>query len=285
MNRHTEKSSVKLFRAKHSGFCFGVKRAIQISLSAAEKHKNIYIKGDIVHNDAVCRKIEKAGIKRVGSLDKMPDYSTFIIKAHGEGKKTYDIAKTKKLKIIDATCPYVHDIHKKAKHLEKNNYQVIIIGDARHEETKGIQGSIKNGIIIDSVIKAQRIKNQLKNKIGIVCQSTQSIKKVAAVIAKLSEYTDEMVFLNTICRPTRLRQKEVNKLASKHKAVLIIGSKKSANTKRLYQIAKEINRNSFWIASPKNFSKNKLSKFKSIGVIGGASTPPETLKEIENCLK
>lgn len=270
---------MKIYLAKHCGFCFGVKRAIKIARETAAKYKNVYIKGDLVHNEEVCREIEKSGIKRIGSLDELPAGSNVIIKAHGEPLKTYKEFETMDLNLVDATCPMVKDIHKKARELEEKGYQVVIIGDRNHEETKGILGNIKNGVILENKDEVGKFKENIKNKIGVLCQSTQTLENVASTVHQLAKHTEELLFINTICNPTRLRQKEIEELSSKCAAILIVGSKKSANTKRLYEAAKKINKNAFWITSDK-INKDSFRKFKSIGIIGGASTPVEVLQVI-----
>jgi 4-hydroxy-3-methylbut-2-enyl diphosphate reductase len=271
--------AMKIYLAKHCGFCLGVKRAIKIAKETAAKCKNIYIKGDLVHNEEVCRQIEKAGIKRMDFLDNLPAGSNVIIKAHGEPLKTYEMLKAAGLNIVDATCPMVKDIHKKARELEEKGYQVIIIGDRDHEETKGILGNVKHGVIIEDKDDVDKLVKNIKSKIGVLCQSTQTLENVAAVVHMLAKHTEELLFINTICNPTRLRQREIEELSSKCSAILIVGSKKSANTKRLYEAAKKINKNSFWIISGK-INGGSLRRFKSIGIIGGASTPVEVLQDI-----
>jgi 4-hydroxy-3-methylbut-2-enyl diphosphate reductase len=271
---------MKVRIAKHSGFCFGVKRAIQVARQAAAVHKNIYIKGELVHNQEVCRQIEKLGIRKVSYLAQVPRGAALIVKAHGEPAATYRAAKEKKIKIIDATCPMVKDIHKKAKEMEQAGFSVIIIGDKNHEETVGIVGNIQKGIIVENKCEAQRLKNRLGNKIGVVCQSTQNIDEVTATIASLAHHAQVLLFSNTVCQPTRLRQGEIENLAKNCNATLVVGSKNSANTKRLYSIAKKINRNTFWVNSAGDTNKEMFKKFKTVGIIGGASTPPETLEEV-----
>lgn len=270
---------MKIYKAKQSGFCLGVRRAIKIAKDAASLYPRVYIKGDLVHNEEVCREIEGRGIKKVANLNSIPPQAIFLIKAHGEPKKTYLEAKRKKLKIIDATCPMVKDIHKKVQELEKKGYRVVIIGDRNHEETKGIQGNINKGIIIETKDDLAKFKDKLKGKIGIVCQSTQDIENVSLIIGELSKLAKELTFINTICEPTTRRQKELNSLASRCEAVLVVGSKKSANTRRLYQLAKKINKNTFWVSNSSQIKK-KIKKFPSVGVIGGASTPDKVLEEV-----
>lgn len=279
-----EYTFMKVVTAKHSGFCFGVKRAIKIARESAKDCPNIYIKGDLVHNEKVCRQIERLGIKKIFSIEDLPDESTIIIKAHGEPLQTYNELRSKNLKIIDATCPMVKDIHRKAKETEDKGYQIIIIGDKKHDETKGIAGNIKQGIIIEKVSDVVALKKKIHKKIAVLCQSTQNIKDVSALVGELAKYAEELLFINTICQPTRLRQQEIKHLSRTCEAVLIVGSKKSANTKRLYQAAKKINNNTFWISSG-NIRKNRFIKFKSVGIIGGASTPMEVLEDISKELE
>ena len=273
---------MKIYKANFSGFCFGVKRAIQIAKESAKKFKNLYILGDLVHNENVYREIEKLGIKKVKSLKETPFSSFLLIKAHGEAKNTYQEARKRKLKIIDATCPRVKEIHQKTQELEKKGYQVVIVGDKNHQETKGILGNIKEGIVLGKENDLKKIK--LKKRIAVLSQSTQDIEKVAKITSLLLKNCEELFFVNTICVANRLRQKEVEKLAKKCKAVLVVGSRKSANTKRLYEKSIRLNKNTFWISKPK-IKKERFSKFTSIGIIGGASTPYDDLEKIYKILK
>ncbi|MBU0694002.1 MAG: 4-hydroxy-3-methylbut-2-enyl diphosphate reductase [Candidatus Omnitrophica bacterium] len=271
---------MKTYRAKHTGFCFGVKRAIQMAKETAASYKNVYIKGDLVHNEKVCRQIEKTGIKRVNSLKSIPKHATIIIKAHGEPYKTYQEAKLRNLKIVDATCSMVLDIHKKVRQLQDEGYQIIVVGDRNHQETKGIIGNTKGGLIVENNLDVDKLKGKIGKKVGVVCQSTQDIDKISQIISQLVRHTEKLLFINTICLPTRLRQEEIKKLASVCEAVLVIGSRKSANTKRLYRLGKKINKNIFWIDNPQKINKDKFDKFQSIGIIGGASTPGEILEKV-----
>lgn len=270
----------KITLAKYGGFCFGVKRAIELAEKSLLKNKDIFICGDIVHNELVSEKLKKKGLKKVSSLREIPKNKTLIIKAHGEGLSTYQEAKNKDLKIIDATCPMVADIHKKAKNLEKQGYLVVIIGDKNHDETKGIKGHLKNSLVVEKKDDIKTIKNKLRGRISVVVQSTQDIENVREIIFELIPLVKELVFVNTICLPTKRRQEEVQWLAKTNEAIAVVGSKTSANTKRLFLKASQLNKNTFWIKNNKDPQIKKLLSFNKIGIIGGASTPDETLKEI-----
>lgn len=276
---------MKITLAKHSGFCFGVKRALEIALETAGRTNKAYIKGDLVHNNEVSRMIEEKGIKKIHSLKEVPQGSILIIKAHGEPLRTYKECARRKLKIIDATCPMVKEIHRKAQDLEQKGYQVVIIGDRTHKETTAIKGNIKNGLVIEKPGEVAGCSDKLSKKIGVVCQSTQNRENVSRIVYALSKYAQELLFLNTICQPTRLRQLEIEHLAGTCKATLIVGAKHSANTKRLYQVAKKVNRNTFWIDSPDKIKSSLRNRFSSLGIIGGASTPQETLEEVYRRLR
>lgn len=278
-----EYTPMKICLAKHGGFCFGVQRAIKIAHETAANYTNVYIKGGLVHNELVCEAVEKKGIKKIDSLKAIPSGATLIIKAHGEPFETYCEAEEKHITIVDATCPMVKDIHKKAKEMETKGYQVIIVGDKNHEETRGILGNVKNGLVIESKDHLKGLKSAIEKKVCVVCQSTQNIENVSEIVGGLTRHTEELCFLNTICHPTRLRQEEIEKLAKTCAAVIVVGSKQSANTKRLYQVAKKINHNAFWVVAD-NIKKEKFRGFKTIAIIGGASTPQDTLKSIEEKL-
>ncbi|RKY33830.1 MAG: 4-hydroxy-3-methylbut-2-enyl diphosphate reductase [Candidatus Omnitrophota bacterium] len=290
---------MKVYKAKNLGFCFGVKRAIEIARDSLSKFKKthpslekskevnldekIYIIGDLVHNERVSEEIQRMGIKKVKNIDSIPSGTTLLIKAHGVPQKLYSEAKKRNINIIDATCPKVAQIHKKAKNLEEKGYQIIIVGDKNHEETIGILGNTKKGIVVEKETDLKKIKHKIKKKVAVVVQSTQNIDDVAKIIYRLSKIAKELFFINTICEETEKRQKEVKELAKKCEAILVIGSKKSANTTRLYRISKKINDNTFFVTKPE--LPQNIKRFKTVGIIGGASTPLSLLEEVYKKLK
>jgi len=273
---------MKIYISQYSGFCFGVKRAIEIAQKALKRYKNVYIIEDIVHNQQVSKDLKKQGIRKVKNIEDIPQKSPFLINAHGISKSIYEKAKKRNLKIIDTTCPIVKNIHKKAIELENEGYGIIIIGDKNHVEVQAIRGSIKEGIIVGNVKDLKKIKN-IPLKIGCICQSTQNIENVASVIYELVKISQELKLINTICKEIEKRQKEIKRLSKKTEAVIIVGSKKSANTSRLFEIAKNINPYTFFIETPQKLKK-EWKKFNSIGIAGGASTPLYLLKEVEKKL-
>jgi len=266
--------------AKSAGFCFGVKRAIDIALKTAASEKNVYMLGDIVHNEDVVKQLRKTGIKKIARLASGKN-KTFLIRAHGIGENTLQKALKRGYRVIDATCPMVKEIHKIAQRMEKEFYRIIVIGDRLHDEVSGIIGQLKNkAIVIDSSehIPIKTIK-KLK-KACVVVQSTQNLEKVLKIVAMLKKYIPDLKFFNTVCKPTRMKQEEIKRMPLENDVMIIIGSKNSANTKRLYEISKSLNKRSFWVSSKKDIQRDWFKGAKKVGVTAGASTPDYTTQEV-----
>ncbi len=277
-------NKLKISIAKHAGFCVGVKRAINLALKTAAERNNVFMLGDIVHNETVCDRINKSGIKKLSSLTS-GEGKTLIIRAHGAPQKVYLDAQKKGYDIIDATCPMVKEIHNISINAEKEGYSVIIIGTKKHDEVKGIAGQLKKKPIVIESSEDLDIKTLKRIKKGcVIVQSTQNIEKVLKIMDKLKKIIPDLKLKNTICTPTTMRQDEAKSMPLKNDCVLVIGSKTSANTQRLFEISKKINRHTYWIQTAKNIKKSWFKKAKKVGVLAGASTPEETIKEVVSCL-
>lgn len=274
---------MKINIAKSAGFCFGVRLAIKTALKAAKSNSPIEMLGDIVHNEQVISDIKSNGIKKISNLNRNGNGKTLLIRAHGSAKKVYTIAKKRGYKIIDATCPTVKEIHRLVCSMEKKGYAIIVIGDKKHDEVKGIVGQLKNkAIIIDLSGKINYHAFKRVSKAAVVVQSTQDIEKVEAIIDNLKKYIKNIKFFNTICQPTRYKQKEIRSLPLQNDVVIVIGSKTSANTKRLYEISKKLNPRTYWVNLPTELQKEWFNNVGSVGITAGASTPLESIKLITN---
>jgi 4-hydroxy-3-methylbut-2-enyl diphosphate reductase len=271
---------MKIHLAKSAGFCFGVKKAITTALETARTKKTVFMLGDIVHNEEVVKQIQGAGIKKIIRLTSGKG-KTLLIRAHGCSKHTLKQALKLGYKIIDATCPMVKEIHKIARKLENQNYRIIIIGDKKHDEVQGIIGQLKSKVIvIDKLQNIPLAKIKKLKKAGIVVQSTQNLDNVPAILKLLRKYIPKIAFHNTICNPTRIKQNEVKSMPLKNSVMIIIGSKTSANTKRIYEISKSLNPNSYWVSSAEKIKKTWLNNSKNVGITAGASTPESSIKEV-----
>jgi len=275
----------KITIAKNAGFCFGVKRAIQLANNTSSKHKNVYMLGDIVHNPRVVNDIKSIGIKKIQTLKKT-DSGVLLIRAHGAPKSIYLKARQKGYTIIDATCPMVKEIHEQAKQHEKSGYRIIIIGDKHHDEVMGIKGNLKkNALIIDSAKQITPFTLKGIKKAAVVVQSTQNLEKVLKIVEKLSKYIEDLLFCNTICHPTRQKQKEIQSLPLSQDIMIIIGAKSSANTKRLFELSHALNPKTYWVNSKRSLKKEWFKGKNKIGIAAGASTPDYIIKEIEHFIQ
>jgi len=271
--------------AKSAGFCFGVKRAIDLALKTAGKGGRVYMLGDIVHNEDVISKIQKAGIKKIKALSAGRD-KILILRAHGTCIQTLRRARHLGYTVVDATCPMVKEIHRIAKEMEKEGRRVIIIGDKKHDEVHGISGQLKkSAVVIDSIGSFPLNRMKKIKKAAVVVQSTQDTEKVLEIMAALKRLIPELRFYNTVCRPTRIKQEEIRRMPLENDLMIIIGSKTSANTKRLYEISRSLNKRSYRVQSKKDITPDWFRGVKTVGVTAGASTPDSTIQEIVRCLR
>ena len=159
----------------------------------------------------------------------------------------------------------------------------MVMGDKKHAEVLGISGQLKNKtIVMDSLKNLPPKKLKSIEKAAVVVQSTQNLEKVLKIVGVLKQHIRKLEFFNTICQPTRIKQRDLKTLPKVNDVMIIIGSKKSANTKRLYEISKSLNRRSYWVASKKQIKSNWFKNAKSVGITAGASTPDTTTKGIIN---
>lgn len=268
---------MKVNVAKNCGFCTGVRHAIELAENALLEHKNIAVLGDLVHNKIVMDKLYKKGLILVDSLDDIHDIP-LLLRAHGTDRLIIKKAQEQGIHLIDATCPLVLDIHKHAIELEQEGRQVIIIGDQKHDEVMGIRSHLQDPCIISSPLEIKNCK--LKQRIGIVIQSTQAIKNVQDIVAILLTKSSDCRIINTICQPTRRNQQEIQELAKNNDAILVIGDPSSANSKRLLEVAKSINEHALLISKPEDLDEHFLSDCQSVGISAGASTPDELIQDI-----
>ena len=271
---------MKINLAKSAGFCFGVKRALKIALKTAATGTTVEMLGDVVHNEEVVQGIERAGIKKIKKLRNGAG-KMLVIRAHGASENVYSKAAQLGYTIVDATCPMVKEIHTIVKATKNEGCRIIILGDKHHDEVRGIMGQLNNrAIVIDSIkhIPLETIKRV--KKACVVAQSTQNAEKILSIVAVLKKHIKEIQFFNTICRPTRIKQKEAKAMPLKNDVMIIIGSKTSANTKRLYQISKALNKRSYWIRSSAALKSEWFKGAHTVGIMAGASTPDAPTNDV-----
>ena len=268
--------------AKSAGYCFGVRDAVDLAYKTAEEYDEVYMLGDIVHNENVVNDLSKAGAKVVDSLDKVPDDKPILLRAHGSKTSVWDDAKSRNLNIIDATCPLVHKIHQDVKNLYEDGRKIIVIGDHGHDEVVAIADQVPRTIVVSSVKEAEQI-NRIR-KAGVVTQSTQAIENVQDIIKILMTKIFDLRFVNTICFPTKRNQEQIKQLAKENDAMVIIGSFTSANSKRLTMLSKEINSRTYQVTGVADIEISWFENCESVGISAGASTPDYLIEEVKNKL-
>ncbi|HEX7319464.1 MAG TPA: 4-hydroxy-3-methylbut-2-enyl diphosphate reductase [bacterium] len=264
---------MKIYYPRHIGFCFGVKRAIRMALEAAKSGDRVYSLGPLIHNRQAVEELSRKGIMPVRRYKDIKG-KMVIIRSHGIHPDILQRLRRGHFTIIDATCPKVRRAQLYVEKLAQEGYYVIIVGEKDHPEVKGLLGYAKGkaGIFRDNL----RLRSR---KIGVVPQTTLNIEYLNHAIAKLMPSVLEMKIYNTICYETQIRIHEAIRIAEKADIMIIAGGKNSANTTRLHQICSRY-KPSYHIESVKEISKKWVRRVKSVGIIAGASTPREQIRDI-----
>ncbi len=271
----------EVVRAANSGFCPGVKQAIekteeQVKLNTTDKR--LFTCGPLIHNKLVTDDLESKGVYILTDLDEATEDDILIVRSHGEGKAFWDEVKKRKLTVVDATCPFVSKIHVLASDASDAGYQVVIVGDKDHPEVKGIKGwSHSEVIIVNSPDEAENIT---EDNLFVVCQTTIKKELLDSIVEVLEKNKKTFIVKNTICNATATRQKNCMELAAQSDAMVVIGGKNSSNTQKLFEIAKKYCPNTFFVEKIEDLPLHQLTKCNKIGVAAGASTPECVIKEV-----
>ena len=277
-----EKMEVTL--AKSAGFCFGVKRAVEMVYKEAEKKEQVYTYGPIIHNEQVVADLQKKGVTVLNTIEELKaiEKGIVIIRSHGVSKEIYDILDREEIQIVDATCPFVKKIHNIVKEHTEKNENVVIIGNAKHPEVEGIKGwGNGNVTVIETIEEAKAYVPDSQKKTCIVSQTTFNYKKFQDIVEILGKKLYDISVLNTICNATEVRQSEAMQLAKVSEAMIVIGGQSSSNTQKLYEICKRECENTYYIQTLVNLDLDAFQSFRSVGITAGASTPNNIIKEVQ----
>ena len=270
--------------AKSAGFCFGVQRAVDSVYKELEENSGkIYTFGPIIHNEQVVEDLNKRGIEVIDTVEQLKKIKegTVVIRSHGVAKEIYDILEQQKLKMVDATCPFVKKIHNIVLDESNNGKTIIIIGNDNHPEVEGIKGWV-NGevIVINKEEQIEKLSLPEQTKACIVSQTTFNHNKFKYLVEIIRKKGYDITVVNTICNATHVRQVEAQKISSKVDGMIVIGGKNSSNTKKLYDICRNECENTFYVQTVKDLNLHELISLKSIGITAGASTPKNIIEEV-----
>ncbi len=302
---------VEIKIAKHAGFCFGVKKAIEIAEEVALNNKKAYVYGQLVHNEKVIKDLENKGVIFVENIEEIPQNAVTVLRAHGEPGTTYQILEEKSIikgkNLNDATCPLVTLVHNVAIKLKNNGYEVIIFGKANHPEAIGTSYYLKGKgtFIVEEPEDYEKVIAHIQRnnfeKVAIISQTTMSVYgykklidninsklidgKLEEISLSMKDMTKKYGYVDTICNPTKQRQSSTEELAKESDIVIVIGGKNSSNSKELYAKCKELGVESYFIQSEEQLQREWFIGKDRIGVTAGASTPDYLINDVVSKIK
>ena len=269
----------KIIVAKTAGFCMGVKRAVDMIMKVLDKKERpVYTYGQLIHNPQVTEFLNKKGVTIIDN-NRIPKNGTVVIRAHGISPKVQGQLKNVAVSICDATCPYVIKVQRITKDYAKKGYTIIIIGDKGHAEVESYLGYASGrGIVIE---KLDELDINNTDKYCVVAQTTQDKKVFREIVSALKgKIGIKLEVYNTICNATSQRQEEAIELAKRVNAMVIVGGKNSANTLRLALKCRDTGTPTYSIERADELDLKEISKYDTIGVTAGASTPQEVIQEV-----
>ena len=287
----------QIITAKSAGFCFGVKRAVDMVYEEIEKGGPIYTYGPIIHNEEVVADLERKGVRVIMSDEELEDIrgGTVITRSHGISRAEEEKIRATGARCADATCPFVKRIHRIVEEYSKKGYEIVIIGNPVHPEVQGIMGwadgpvtvieSTEQALIFVGNDTAAGAPDGKKRKICVVSQTTFNANKFEEIIEILNRecYNEECV--NTICNATHERQSEARAIAKKADIMIVIGGKSSSNSAKLYEICRRECENTYFIQTWRDLNLSPAGNEQIIGITAGASTPKNIIEEVQNYVR
>ena len=282
---------MKVTLAKSAGFCFGVKRAVDTVYEQLEKsiskNQPIYTFGPIIHNEEVVHDLEEKGVTVLESVEELeeraPQGGTVIIRAHGVEKGISGKIKELGYTLVDATCPFVLKIHRLVEKYSTDGAQIVIIGNEKHPEVKGIKSwSLDpHTAVISTPEEAEKYQAESGKKVCIVAQTTFNYNKFQELVEIINKKGYDIIVLNTICNATEERQTEAAKIARDVDAMIVIGGRNSSNTQKLFEICKNECNNTYYIQTVKDLDVTCFESIDNVGITAGASTPNNIIEEVQ----
>jgi len=274
---------MKVLVADMCGFCHGVRNAISVAEKILAKENNVYSLGPIIHNKDMVERLAKSGLKTVGKVEEIRS-GTVLIRSHGAAPEQIAKLKEKGLNIVDATCILVKRVQHIAGELEKDGYKVVIIGEENHPEVQAVVGCARDVVVIADESDLHKLPQNAK--LGIVCQTTQSPEHFGRMLGAMGRCNfSELKVINTLCREAIKRQESAVQLCRQVDIMFVLGGLESANTRRLAELCKKVNQQTFHLQNWNELDKSVLSGKKTAGVTAGASTPDWIIDEFVSNLK
>ena len=270
--------------AKSAGFCYGVRRAVELAERTAEEGRPCVMLGSIIHNKDVIARLAEKGLTAVERPEDVPEGSAVIIRSHGEGRAVYYQLRARGVEILDATCPNVTRIHQIVAQAEEMGRQPVIVGMPDHPEVTAIAGWCSHPVVVSGAEELEKwlVQDEKRRNLPLtfVSQTTSTRKIWDDCVKKAKKECTNAEFFDTICGATSKRQEEAHRLAQQCSLMVVIGDGKSSNTKRLAEICKEVCPDVRLIERAADLEPSALSQANVVGITAGASTPAWIIKEV-----
>ena len=276
--------------AKSAGFCFGVKRAVDMVYEKTGKGEDIYTLGPIIHNDEVVGDLKSKGVRVIEDIKDIAaiEKGTVVIRSHGVSKDTFETLEKSVLTIVDATCPFVKKIHRIVEEESSKGNAVVVIGSRNHPEVSGIVGWCEKSnpaTVIENEKEARNCKIDIDRNITVVSQTTFQVKIFKELVEILRENGYNVNVVNTICDATAQRQEEARKIAALVDMMIVIGDSKSSNTQKLYEICSRECKSTQFVQTREDLIFDSKESLQSVGITAGASTPKNIIEEVQNYVR
>ena len=287
---------MEIIRARHSGFCMGVRRAVNMAFEALSSGKNVYTLGPLIHNTRVLEQLEKQGVKILKEeeeIDFIPPESIIIIRAHGVAPQLERAVNQGGSVVLDATCPHVKESQNIARELAEKGYHIFLAGEKNHGEIISIRSYVEEAASISIIIANPKeaeiaacglYKDGNAEKTALIGQTTISRREYNEIGENIKKYFPDLEIIETICNATTDRQEALLELYEQIDAFIIAGSRESANTRRLFSLAQELGKPCWLVEKPEDIPI-EIKSYNKIGLSAGASTPEDFIREIEESMK
>jgi len=273
---------MKIVLSETLSYCIGVRKTLETTgrLLAGRPDRTYYMLGEIVHNEHVVEALKAKGLRIVQTLDEVPPDGVVILQSHGSARDRYRELERRGLEYVDATCPMVKIIHDRIRQVEAEGRTPVVIGQVGHEEVRGIVGQVARAIVVKTPEEVTPELFAGVVRAGIVAQSTFIEAEAQRIVGRVRALVPDTVFHDTVCQPTKTRQREVEAHTPGADWVIVIGSRHSANTRHLFTIARSLNPRTHLIDRPESVDDIAIPAGATVFVASGASTPGELIDEV-----
>jgi 4-hydroxy-3-methylbut-2-enyl diphosphate reductase len=280
-----EVNRLRIIRASEMGFCFGVRRAVDMMEEAVRDRGELVSLGSVVHNPQVVEKLRNAGLDLITDVSQAHAGKPVAISAHGVGPEVIDSLEARGIEVLDTTCPIVTRSQQWAKRLSEEGFAVVIFGDPNHKEVRGVQGWAKGRVlVVASEQEVGLLPDDFPSRVGVLSQTTETEARFASFMKKLFEVNmdriSELRVLNTLCHATTAQQAATMHLAGQVSLMIVAGGRDSANTRHLAVVSRECGVETYHIETADEIQASWLQGHESVGVTAGASTPDFVIDQV-----